>query len=267
MPRTQAPEVQVVQPVAVALDLRPDLGDQVSIRRLVEQDGTRVARSRRSRRGDRGQVLGAARDWDVLTLETLPAITGKTWPFVLQQTSAIHRKAAWARVEGELGTPEFTAFVLSISADLKSDEDGFASEAEVVARTIRKMAPDLLERLARKVRKRGRHLDRLDRPGLHALRKSMKKLRYGVAALESLFEKRQVKRYLSGCKSLQKILGRINDTSAAERLVASAVSPDRKDLDDPLRSLAKWARRRQRDERAKLDEAWSKFAAARPFWR
>jgi inorganic triphosphatase YgiF len=216
-----------------------------------------------------GRILGDARDWDVLVLETLPTILakapGETWPYALQQAGATHRRAAHAAVEQSLDAPAFTALVLQLSASLEDTDAGFLREQAPTTRPVSRVAPALLERLAGKVRKRGKHPGRLSGPKLHALRKSMKKLHYGVAALEKLFERREVERFLKGCKSLQKILGRINDAIAAERLVVQA-SQGRKDLVVSVEALTAWSRRRRKKDRRKLDRAWSRFEDARAFW-
>jgi triphosphatase len=218
-----------------------------------------------------GRLLGEARDWDVMAQETLPAIADKTrgeaWPGLLRQLSETRRTAAHDRVVRGLAAPEFTALVLSLAVALEDGEDGFLAEDAAVERSVARAAPALLDRLARKVRKRGKHARRLDGPKLHALRKSMKKLRYGVDALQSLFERREVERYLDHCKSLQKILGGINDAVAAERLMVEAAGAAREDLAVPLDHLADWARRRRRKHHRKLGRAWAKFTDARPFWQ
>ncbi|MDB5361049.1 MAG: hypothetical protein JWO51_2346 [Rhodospirillales bacterium] len=241
------------------VSLRRLRADLVLFKPLLDTDQARRANDALRRMG---RILGDARDWDVFALETLPTIAakGRTWPHLLLQPAEIKRKAVRATVEDILLGPELTALVLSLAAWIErglSADDG----------PVRRVAAGLLDRVARKARKRGKHLRRLDGPELHAVRKSMKKLRYAVAALAPLFDKRDVARYLDDCKSLQKLLGRINDAAAAERLAAETVSPQRKDLQGPKLSLEKWVRGRQRRAQGKLGDAWSDFRAARPFWR
>jgi CHAD domain-containing protein len=219
---------------------------------------------------DLGRVLGEARDWDVLMLETLPGIAHKhpddTWPYVLQQAGDARRSAARSLVELKLRTPEFTALVLSLAASFAEDDGGFLNGSKAVRRPIGRMASKLLDRLARRVRKRGKHVRKLDGLELHALRKSMKKLRYGIAALESLFGGKKLKKYLKVCESLQALLGKINDAAAAERLIAQTTKQTRPDLAEPASLLRAWARRRRERHRRRLGRAWTKFRAASPLW-
>ena len=80
-----------------------------------------------------------------------------------------------------------------------------------------RLAPELLDRVATKVLQRGKRLGRRSDEELHALRKSLKKLRYGVDDLAGLYRPKAVKAYLRGCKELQKLLGSMR---TGETLVA-----------------------------------------------
>ena len=59
----------------------------------------------------------------------------------------------------------------------------------------------------------------------HALRKALKKLRYGVDDLAGLYGCKEVKNYLQGCKELQALLGQMNDAVVAGAL-AKGLSGD-----------------------------------------
>jgi CHAD domain-containing protein len=217
-----------------------------------------------------GRILGDARDWDVFSLETVPAVMDDTADRTglgrLARVADTQRQASRKPVEEEIRAPEFTTLLLSLSAGLEDHHGAFLANHERLARPMDKVAPDLLDRALRKIRKRGKHIGRLKGPELHALRKSLKKLRYGVAALESLFGRKQVEVYLDECWALQKTLGNMNDANAAERLAQSLAENDQ-ELRLPAGVIRKWAGRRRKKLQRKLDGAWSRLRGARPLWR
>jgi triphosphatase len=82
--------------------------------------------------------------------------------------------------------------------------------------------PKLLERLERRVMRRGHHIARSCDEELHALRKALKKLRYSIEFLPPVYRDKQAKAYLRVIKKLLKHLGSLNDAvvvvALAERL-------------------------------------------------
>ena len=159
-----------------------------------------------------GQVLGGARDWDVFCLETLPKALrdgpGAAWEPALREAAEAARGEAGRGVGQEFGQPALTSLALGLAAWL---EDARAVPALVgdgrLQRPLSKIASPMLERLARKVAKRGRRIGRRSAEELHALRKAMKKLRYAVEDLAGLYDARAVEGYVAACKKLQKQLG------------------------------------------------------------
>jgi hypothetical protein len=85
--------------------------------------------------------------------------------------------------------------------------------------SLSEISCDLLERMADKVDKRGRRIGpKTSAENLHPLRKSLKKLRYSLEFLSSLYPRKATQRYLRSLKNLQKSLGIINDAAVARRL-------------------------------------------------
>jgi triphosphatase len=218
-----------------------------------------------------GQVLGEARDWDVFCLDTIPKALGDapgaSWGHLLLKAAEEKRQAAHRRVEEEIGSPALTGFVLGMAAWA---EDGSTRPALLGDKRLRKplgkLAPELLDRLAGKVAKRGRHVGRRSDEELHALRKSLKKLRYGVDDLTGLYGRKAVKRYLQGCKELQALLGRMNDAAVAGTL-AQALSVDHgAGLAFAAGVVAQWSEKRRDKALHHLASAWARFQKASPFW-
>lgn len=216
-----------------------------------------------------GQVLGEKRDWDVLCLETLPqALTGDStshWLPVLTHAVDVERAAAQARLNAEFGRPALTTLAIGLSAWAGEAADILGDEA--MGRQLINIAPGLLDRLDRRVRKRGRHIAALAPPELHALRKSLKKLRYAIDDLASLYPARRVHALTRHCKRLQTLLGNINDATVAVNLVQRLTDRGSTELIPALAPLGAWSDRHRADAASTLSEAWEEFADAPRFWR
>jgi inorganic triphosphatase YgiF len=215
-----------------------------------------------------GDCLGGARDWDVLAEETLRQAqddgVDRGWVGLLRGAVEERRHAAHQAAKKAIGEPDFARFVLSFRAWSACRSAALASEAKDVA--LDRLAPDLLDRLERKAAKR---LDRsdADKPAtLHALRKSVKKLRYGVEYLDALFGP-EAARYAKRCNSVQKKLGALNDLETAERRVAELAENGRLDLVPAMGALMHWAEARRPKLLKKALKACATYSRADPFWR
>jgi triphosphatase len=181
-----------------------------------------------------GRVFGEARDWDVVCLQSLPDVLAAEhdtgWRDLLLQPAAAAREAAHERFTAEIRGPAFTRLALGLAT--------WAEEVRVPRRPIADLGSDLLDRLAAKVARRGRRIQHRSETELHALRKSLKKLRYGIDFLRPVLHPAPLKTYLHDCKKLQKTLGDINDTVTATALVESMVKGKRLDLAPAVGKLA-----------------------------
>jgi len=86
-------------------------------------------------------------------------------------------------------------------------------------------AADILDRIRRRIRKRGRRLERLDAEARHRVRIEGKKLRYGAEFFASLYTDRKAhkrhKAFVSAVSDLQDHLGALNDMATAHEVLAS----------------------------------------------
>jgi triphosphatase len=215
-----------------------------------------------------GLVLGAARDWDVFLGETLSAAENHGaagWLEKLRSGAELRQAAAHAELRREVDGVAFTALVLSLAGWV---EDGARDAAllggNALNRAIGELAPALLARLHRKVIKRGRHLETASRAELHALRKSVKKLRYGIEFLEPLASPKRSKSLLHACKDLQELLGRVNDAAVTPALASELGGSERPDLVPAIGRLASWADERGDKARGEVSKAWRKLQEAEP---
>ena len=133
------------------------------------------------------------------------------------------------------------------------------------ARPVRGFAAEALNRLHRKVRKRGRHFARLDDAARHRLRKTVKKLRYTADFFAPLFaddgQSAALRDHAKLTEALQDRLGALNDIATAPQLLRSL------SLDAVPEAVALFA---TGDRERLLGEARTAFRALRdaaPFWR
>ncbi|SHK06191.1 Inorganic triphosphatase YgiF, contains CYTH and CHAD domains [Roseomonas rosea] len=210
-----------------------------------------------------GRMLGEARDWDVFCEETLPRLAGDGVPAplldALRGPAGAERRAAHERLAAEFDGTGLTRLVLGLAAwvedpaALSGREDGGA-----MAEPLADLAPELEERLDRRVRRRGRRIRHRSDEELHDLRKALKKLRYAVEFLAPLHRKKRVEAYLDRCKDLQEQLGALNDAAMAVRLTEHLAGSGA-DLDPSLEAVKAWAGERRGAALEKLPKAWRRF--------
>jgi triphosphatase len=217
-----------------------------------------------------GQILGAARDWDVFCLETLPGAMPDLSSERLENINSaaeVERQLAHAAVTAALQGRGFSEMVLGLVSwsDVcplsLSDKD--ADFARIQLSTL---APSLLDRAAQAVRRRGRHVSRLSKAGRHDLRKSLKKLSVDIEALASFYGTKAVKRYRHRCEALEKILGAANDAAVTDGLAHKLVAADRSALSKPARALEHWNSVRGRKALIGLKAAMRNLRHQPEFW-
>lgn len=219
-----------------------------------------------------GQVFGAARDWDVFCTQLLPAAEKdagvKGWVELLHAPAEAERQAAHRELEEELRRPALTALVLGMAAWVELDDVGSTVVgSDALKRPMRKLAPALLDRMARRVAKRGGHPRRRSAEELHDLRKALKKLRYSADYVAELYPPKLVKRHQKASKRLLKLLGTGNDAAMATTMAERLCAGERSELVPAAGALAQWSGARRDKALRKLPKAWTNFAAASPFWR
>jgi triphosphatase len=218
-----------------------------------------------------GQIFGEARDWDVFCLHILPeALTAEGvagWGNFLEQPAAVRREAAQGGVAHEIRAPLFTSLVMGLAAWAEQGRSGGETLGDAtLALPIEDLCPRLLDRLARKVERRGRHIEHHSDMQRHALRKSLKKLRYGIDYVAVLYPHKAAKTYLRACKKLQWILGDINDTVAATALADCLTERSHPELAPAVGALATQLERQRTKALRRLPKRWKAFDAQPHFW-
>ncbi|KAB1069636.1 CYTH and CHAD domain-containing protein [Methylobacterium planeticum] len=180
------------------------------------------------------EPFGRARNLDVFLETTLPAEIARRpdEPGLhdLRARLEAERDKAHDAVLATLASPAWRGLILDLVTWIETGPwlgaDGHP-ERDAPARAY---AADVLERFRRRIRKRGRHLRKLDPEARHRVRIAAKKLRYGADFFATLFpEKKARKRhkaFAGALSDLQDHLGALNDLATAHAVMASLADPE-----------------------------------------
>jgi triphosphatase len=220
-------------------------------------------------------VLGEARDWDVF-VETLRAgllphfadEPGFDGLLSAAQAKADAGRAAVVRLAADKATTRFVLVLEHLAA-----ERGWRSAAADVRlgrldEPVAGFAARSLDRLDRKVRKRGRHFRSLSPEARHALRIALKHMRYATEFFGRLFHPAPAAElYARRAAALQDLLGELNDAAIALRLVKALDSRASPDLAFAAGVAAGWCGRASVGDERTLKKAWRSLVKAERFWR
>ena len=214
--------------------------------------------------------LGPARDLDVF-LEELLSAPAKAFssgddteifaPLRLHAEEA--RDAAWKKVQDCITGPDFAVFLDDV-AGLAQSRLPLAHENR-----LRPMARRILNRQAKRAKKRGRAARSHEEGDLHRLRIALKKLRYTAEFFAPLYEKKKVKRYLAKIKRLQESLGRLNDIAHARSVIAELAPMSQKtaaNLRFAAGTVQGWYSARRPRLVKRTMRRWGKLKSLDPFW-
>jgi triphosphatase len=177
------------------------------------------------------RLLGSARDWDVLVADLLEPVE-RALPLErdlkqLAQAAAQRRQEVYDRAKQVILSTEHTATMLKLARwfDARGWRDQpLSAGAALLLACISDVAPAAIDRRWRQSRKRSRRFKELTPEQRHRLRIALKKLRYTIEFLQSLFDESAVKAFIKILRSLQDDLGRINDLRTAHGLLTEVTS-------------------------------------------
>ncbi len=175
-----------------------------------------------------GSALGAARNWDVFAENLVGPLKGALAETpeleTLSRAAERHRDNAYDEVRAVIASARYTGSIMRLARWFEArgwrDQPVTEDSARLVA-PLSKVAPDLLQRLHRKAWRCSRGFAHLAPQDRHKLRIALKKLRYAIEFLESIYGRRAVARYMRRLKPLQDGLGRESDVRAAHALAAA----------------------------------------------
>jgi CHAD domain-containing protein len=137
-----------------------------------------------------------------------------------------------------------------------------------LAAPVAEFAGFALDRLDRRLRKRGAEVPKAAPEARHQVRIAAKKLRYAAEFFGAPYPKKRVAPYLAALEDLQDILGALNDAVVADRLLAETVAATGKPVPERVDGLVRgWMAAVAANELAGFKRAWREFGEAKPFWR
>jgi inorganic triphosphatase YgiF len=216
-----------------------------------------------------GAALGPARDCDVFATETLPRIAAqfRGQPELVRLRARVARRRRQLRgtAKDALAAPRFQQLLLALGVFFVKLPKLSPAQGDAVL--ARDWIRPLLQELHRRLRKRTRHVHRLEAAERHRARVAAKKLRYAAEFFAPLFSAKRADEYIAALSRLQGALGRLNDLGVAARLldeiVPAATAPDLAHVRGIVRG---WLAASTAPELKKLREARRRFAQCEPFW-
>ena len=219
-------------------------------------------------------AMGEARNWDVFAglvrdgpLAALPAEKGFD---VLLAASESRREAGYASVAALLTDAATTRFVLALQAFVARRGWRNAlpgADLPLLTGPASNFAAACLDRLHRRVRKRGRKLLDLPPAERHEMRIALKKLRYAADAFADLCDDDAAARtYLRATAKLQDELGHFNDMQMVFDLARQLDMGSNLDGAHARGIMIGWFGRGGLASEAELRVAWKRFRNTRPFW-
>jgi len=164
-------------------------------------------------------TLGAARQWDVLAAETLPALE-RAYPeqaarlVPLRQALLAQAASQRAKAVQDVASPRYTLLLLALGRWVHA-------EAQTLSMPVAGLASGMLRRYQKRLQRRAELVRGDDPTGRHRMRIAGKKLRYALDFFRALYPQRQIKPYIGQLGKLQDCLGHLNDVAVAINLLSA----------------------------------------------
>ena len=146
--------------------------------------------------------------------------------------------------------------------------DGPVERSALLTSPIGELAPHLIDRRWREVRKRSKRFGRLTARQRHKLRIAAKKLRYTMELLGSLFDQDDLQEFMKRLKRLQDDLGYANDVRVAHHILPELCAGARR---GPVARagarLLEWHEQVLAKSERKLRKSLDQLNRTVPFWR
>jgi CHAD domain-containing protein len=173
--------------------------------------------------------LGPVRDLDVFLRGKIADFEGAKSAIAglpeLKRELVYQRDIAAESAKAAIGSARYRQMLPGILEWIE-DGDWLSRSRAHRNRTIRRFATRLFERRTRKARKKARRAGELDARKRHRLRIAIKKLRYSLYFLETVFSRnaKALSRYKKHLKDLQDSLGALNDITVHQKLATRLVT-------------------------------------------
>ena len=221
-------------------------------------------------------ALAPARNWDIFTADLLRPVNDappdRHEMKHLVSAAERSRRAAFDDAKQAILSQRHTEAMLRLlrwfAARAWRDQPISENTALLLA-PIADVAPDLIERCHRKARRRCKRFDELTPAERRKLRIALKKMRYTVEFLGSLFDKDEVRAFVKRLKSLQDYLGHANDVRVAYDLmdqIRETKNHNAGAIDRAGGIVLGWHERDLVDREPKLRKHVRRFKQLDPFW-
>jgi inorganic triphosphatase YgiF len=218
-----------------------------------------------------GSVLGPARDCDVFALETLPKVAtefrGEREIARLRARASARRRRLCGLARAAVATVRWQQLLLALGAFCAA-----LARAPAGASTpalARDWIRPILDARHRSLRKRAKHVHRIDADERHRARVAAKKLRYATEFFAPLFPGKRAEAYVATLSKLQSALGRLNDIEVATRLTAELAPTENVGAGAAHASgvVRGWLAASRSPELKRLRDAQRAFRKCAPFWQ
>ncbi len=211
-------------------------------------------------------IVGRLRDADVLINDifVVGASRNNAGFVQLRERLVAERRIIRKKVRVELAGDKMMGLLLKLGAFSQSPEELFPAKG-AANRPILEVASAALEKSWNATAKQGRSFDKMNVRKRHAMRKSLKNLRYQVDAFASLYPRRQVKPFRKKLKILQDVFGYMNDVAMAESLTRS-LSTGNREIHLSAGFVLGWHTARSEQRWSQVRRRWKDLKQTRKFW-
>ena len=219
------------------------------------------------------RLLGDSRDWDVFVTQHLALMLEHVPQEHVVRALALEaeakRRACYDRLRPFIRSRDYNLLMLKLAAfiALRQWRRGVAAEhLAALERPLPETVKEILNRGHKRIVKRAPGVEDRNISVLHRLRIECKKQRYAVEFFETLLPKKTAHRYRNALRSLQDILGYLNDSVVIDALLGQLQLPP--DAAGARAFVAGWAARARADHlRDDLPRAWAAFREQKRFWK
>jgi inorganic triphosphatase YgiF len=219
-------------------------------------------------------ILADARNWDVLSSTLLApvrnALPNRRDLIELWSICERERQSAYQSADAAIRSRQYTAALLKLSlwfASCSWRNQPISQQSALLMAPISTVAPSLIGRRYKKVKKAADQFDELTPQQRHEFRIAVKKLRYTIEFLEDLFDSEEVAGFLQRLKPLQDDTGYANDVRVARELLADLqASKDAVAIAHTAGVVLGWHERGLSDLDRKLRKHIHRLRQLRPFW-
>ena len=213
-------------------------------------------------------LLGEARDWDVF-VESIcegPVRRFVDTPGLDHLIDAARSKAQ--RSHGAVMRLAKDGTLARFTLRLNLFVERRSMPGDPLSEPVIDFAMTSLNRLYRRLLRRGRGFRSQSPVERHALRIAVKRMRYAAEFFGNLFRPHSAaERYIEKAQALQNLLGQPNDKLIALKLIKTLDCAEDAELSSAAGIAARWFAHKGDSDKLANREAWQSLCKAKPFWR